>query len=1302
MKHRVWLLAAVLGVVGCGGGAETEDGGHFDGAPFDAAGTGDASARACSDDGDCDDELACNGEEACVRGACVAGTPLDCDDGVACTTDSCSEELRACSNRPVDADGDGVAAATCLDERGVPLGTDCDDTDALAFPGAMEICDAAQRDEDCNPSTHGGVDVDGDGFEDARCCNGDDCGADCNDAVRATNPDGTELCNQVDDDCDGNIDENFTPVTVYRDADGDGRGNPAMSMSACGPVSGYSTFGDDCDDTTVMRSPILPEVCDEVDNDCNDLVDDSPRITQWYEDADGDGFGTPLRFVLSCAPPAGRYSLQNTDCNDAAAAVSPSQAERCNGQDDDCNGVADYVIAPGDLEDDDRDGIADTSCTPAGTDCDDRDPSSRPGDAESCDGRDNDCDGNIDEMVVTFAYFRDADGDGYGTSVDSVVVGCTPVAGYVRRGGDCDDASPTRFPGAPEGCNGQDDDCDSATDENPASSLCPTRTGAVVACIAGACATVRCSDGFGDCDASQATGCESDLRSSATSCGSCGRVCTGGANSTAACNGGSCSVATCNSGYLDCNGDVGQPGGNGCEVRGSDDPVHCGACGNVCPSRPNAPGRCIQGSCAPPDCVAGFLDCNNDLGSASSDGCEVNGSVDPLHCGTCARACATGPNVSATCSGGMCSAPTCAFGRLDCNGDLALPTGNGCEVEPQYDGANCGSCGNNCMTAPFTQSTCLQGSCTPRACQADRLDCNGDRDVPGGDGCETQPATSIDHCGVCGRACRAGPNATTSCSSGACTPPVCMGNAIDCDGDIATPTGNGCETDRLTSTANCGTCGNDCLAAPHTVSTCITGGCSPRTCAVGFVDCNGDLTSPASDGCETPGSSCTQLTWARTWGNSEDNLPTGSGRDSYVATDAVGNVFAIGTYGSNITVGATPYSAGRFGAVLIALDAANNVRWVSNFGTASGGDYLPTRIVVDQVSGDVFVATTGWGQDGRYNGTSIGVQSSNCTPGVVRLSGATGMVIWGRTFAEQTGVQCATAAGLALGNGELVLAGTVTGSLTIETGTLLSAGGADGYVARIEPTTGVVLGSFRFGGTADEEVYGLARLPTGDIVLGGAFYNGNANIGGQTLTNVGGRDAFFARFTSGGILVHTASIGSTNNEEIYDVRASATRWYVGGPYNSSLSVGATSLSGASVGAFVSAIDSASNSISWTTGLTVAGNTMFGLRNIALDATGNLRIPLTLGSTTASRFGGVAFPPPTNTVPRIVYIDGATGAVSRIASIGANVAMYGHALAILPTGRNVIAGAFLGSGSVQTTPFASAGSWDQFVMQTSFD
>jgi hypothetical protein len=205
----------------------------------------------------------------------------------------------------VDADGDGYTSDV-----------DCNDNNASIHPGATEVCNGV--DDNCNGSVDEGFDKDGDGFT--------TCGGDCNDANPAIRPGATEVCNSIDDDCDGLIDEGF-------DQDGDG----------------YTTCGGDCNDANPQIHPNQPELCNGIDDNCNGQVDEA-------FDADGDGY-------TACAG----------DCNDGNAAIHPGAVEVCDGLDDDCDGLVDEGFPDTDGDgladcvdtDDDNDGVPDAlDCAP--------------------------------------------------------------------------------------------------------------------------------------------------------------------------------------------------------------------------------------------------------------------------------------------------------------------------------------------------------------------------------------------------------------------------------------------------------------------------------------------------------------------------------------------------------------------------------------------------------------------------------------------------------------------------------------------------------------------------------------------------------------------------------------------------------------------------------------------------------------------------------------------------------------------------------------------------------------------------
>ncbi|MEO0322572.1 MAG: MopE-related protein [Myxococcota bacterium] len=433
-------------------------------------GSPDAGPAPCFRDADCDDGLFCTGIERCRPGE--PGTdPFGCLPATnPCIADQiCDEGMDACITDCAavgDADGDGVDSVFCG-------GLDCADEDPDRFPGNTEVCDADDHDEDCDPSTVGDRDADGDGEVPAFCCNAVPgmttvCGLDCNDAVRSINSRASEVCEGLDNDCDGTIDEGVR-VAGFEDRDGDGRGDGTRTVMACAGSRRFSVFGDDCDDANRRVSPVFAEICDGIDNDCNGIADEFTVEVPWYVDGDGDGFGIANAAsppVLSCDPVPDRVVLSG-DCDDTDGSVSPVALERCNGLDDDCNGRADFVISPGDTEDDDRDRVPDARCAAALTDCDDVDPFSGEGFAEICDFRDNDCDASVDEMAGDVGWFPDADDDGFGDDT-SRVVSCDIVPGRLPRGGDCDDGDDEVNPLGFDGCLGRprvDDDCDGTVDE---------------------------------------------------------------------------------------------------------------------------------------------------------------------------------------------------------------------------------------------------------------------------------------------------------------------------------------------------------------------------------------------------------------------------------------------------------------------------------------------------------------------------------------------------------------------------------------------------------------------------------------------------------------------------------------------------------------------------------------------------------------------------------------------------------------------------------------------------------------------
>jgi hypothetical protein len=313
-----------------------------------------------------------------------------------------------------DGDGDGYS----LDE-------DCDDTDPDVNPGAAERCNGIDDDCDGQIDEEGAAgsdtffaDVDGDGYGDENntieICDLPEgyveSAYDCDDTRADVNPTADELCDEVDNDCDGQIDEDADDApTWYEDADGDGYGDEDSSVEACDRPDGYVADASDCDDSSDARSPDAAEYCDGIDNNCDGHIDEDSALdaTTWYLDDDGDGYGGSTT-IISCEQPTGA-TTDDTDCDDRDASTHPGADELCDGEDDDCDGDIDEdaVDAPTWYADVDGDGFGDASSPLAACaqpsayeanddDCDDRDAAINPRGTEVCDGADNDCDGVVD------------------------------------------------------------------------------------------------------------------------------------------------------------------------------------------------------------------------------------------------------------------------------------------------------------------------------------------------------------------------------------------------------------------------------------------------------------------------------------------------------------------------------------------------------------------------------------------------------------------------------------------------------------------------------------------------------------------------------------------------------------------------------------------------------------------------------------------------------------------------------------------------------------------------------------------
>ncbi|MBC8047943.1 MAG: hypothetical protein H7Y00_14190, partial [Fimbriimonadaceae bacterium] len=313
---------------------------------------------------------------------------------------------------------------------------------------------------------------------------------DCDDTNSLINSTATEVCNLIDDDCDGFIDEGGELI-FYADSDEDGFGDAANSISACIVPTGYVSDNTDCDDddatvhtpqlyyldndgdgygsniSAMLCSSTAPTGYSTNNTDCSD---NKPLVHEFitvYADEDGDSYGDPLLPVDFCrlTPPSG-YVFDNTDCNDFDNEINPSTIwfEETDGDGFStgntfvgCNPPSGYVLP--------------SEVYYVGNDCNDINPDVNPDAAEICNEFDDDCDGEVDfddpsfDLFSLMTWFYDGDGDGFGNST-SLAFGCYAPVSYVAQAGDCNNTNSTIYPNAPEICDGLDNDCDGLIDSS--------------------------------------------------------------------------------------------------------------------------------------------------------------------------------------------------------------------------------------------------------------------------------------------------------------------------------------------------------------------------------------------------------------------------------------------------------------------------------------------------------------------------------------------------------------------------------------------------------------------------------------------------------------------------------------------------------------------------------------------------------------------------------------------------------------------------------------------------------------------
>jgi len=270
---------------------------------------------------------------------------------------------------------------------------------------------------------------------------------DCSDGIECT----IDRCDEATETC----------VSSGPDVDGDGHIDATCDGSSGEPL------GDDCDDQDELRFPGNSEVCDAESRD-----EDCDPQTLGFRDSDNDGFID----ALCCNEQEDGELECGEDCDDYRANVNPNATEACDFFDNNCDGKVDEGVSVELYPDKDHDGHGESSAKQTKTcpgavgfseddlDCADDDPEVFKGQFEICDDKDNNCDGDVDEIEEQAPWFSDLDEDTYGDPTSAPVWSCYRIVGRVLSHNDCNDQEVKVNPNRAEECDALDNDCNGLAD----------------------------------------------------------------------------------------------------------------------------------------------------------------------------------------------------------------------------------------------------------------------------------------------------------------------------------------------------------------------------------------------------------------------------------------------------------------------------------------------------------------------------------------------------------------------------------------------------------------------------------------------------------------------------------------------------------------------------------------------------------------------------------------------------------------------------------------------------------------------
>jgi hypothetical protein len=234
------------------------------------------------------------------------------------------------------------------------------------------------------------------------------------------------------------------------------------------------------------------------------------------------------------------------------------------------------------------------------------------------------------------------------------------------------------------------------------------------ACTSGVCSIAQCNNGYDDCDKNPANGCEININTNPNNCGTCNAPCSF-PNANPICIGGMCGIGSCGAGWGDCDNTL----STGCETNTNTSTNNCGTCGHAC-TLPNANPACTNGACTIQSCKAGFADCDH----APDSGCEIDTDNDPKNCGGCGKECFV-LNGTAGCSMGKCTVASCNAGWGDCDGQAGNGCETDLNNSLSNCGTCGNNCLSTCGGPTVLAQQCSAGACQINACVPGKYNIDG-------------------------------------------------------------------------------------------------------------------------------------------------------------------------------------------------------------------------------------------------------------------------------------------------------------------------------------------------------------------------------------------------------------------------------------------------------------------------------------------------------------------------------------------------------------------------------------------------